>query len=104
MSAHRQFSHDELRDPWIRFYELAPPSGGPLPFPSSRNHREVDRAARAIIAGRSPGVEGWIAKRIAELAAMRVDKETARRDIEALREAIECRIVRLRMTEDSDEE
>lgn len=99
MGAKRRFTLDQLSDPWVRFYELAPPSGGPIPFPAARNEREVERAARAIISGRSPGVEGWLTKRITELAQLRVDKDDAKRDVEELRAAIEARVVRIRLME-----
>ena len=60
LSTARKFSLEELRDPWVLLYEIGNPFGGPIPFPSALNKREVDRAARAIVAGRSPGVKGWI--------------------------------------------
>ena len=103
MSTQRKFTREELADLWIRSYEIGAPSGGPIPFPSARHHREVERAARAIIAGRSPGVEGWVNKRILELAHLRVEREAARRDIEELRQAIEAKIVRITITEGDDE-
>ncbi|GAA0607959.1 hypothetical protein [Paenochrobactrum glaciei] len=104
MPAARKFTLEELHDPWIMYYELGvPPSGGPLPFPSARNHREVDRAARAIIAGRSPGVQGWLNKRVTQLAAWRVDREEARRDVDDLKAAIEARIIRIKLMEGRDE-
>lgn len=97
MSASRQFTRTELLDPWVRFYEISPPTGGPIPFPSSRNFAEVDRAARAIVAGRSPGVHGWLNKRIAELARLGVEKSVARQDVADLRAAIEARVTALRL-------
>jgi hypothetical protein len=92
MSANRNYTRAELLDPWVRYYEIRPPAGGPIPFPSSRNFGEVDRAARAIVSGRSPGVKGWLNKRITELARLGVEKEIAQGDIAALREAIEKRV------------
>ncbi|CUX08667.1 MULTISPECIES: hypothetical protein [Agrobacterium] len=102
MGASRKFTFDELRDPWVLHYELGSPTGGPIPFPAARFHREVDRAARAIIAGRSPGVQGWLNRRIGDLARWGVEKEAARQDIENLKEAIEARIVRIQLTEGAD--
>lgn len=103
MSAARKFSLDELRDPWVLLYEIGAPSGGPIPFPAALNRREVDRAARAIVAGRSPGVRGWLNKRIAELASLGVERGAARRDIDDLKTAIESQIVRIRLMEGGDE-
>jgi len=97
MSAVQNFTLDELRDPWIAHYEISAPSGGPIPFPASRNIREVERAARAIVSGRSPGIAGWLRKRITELAVMGVEKETAQREIADLKSAIEARIVRIKL-------
>ncbi|TBG03777.1 DUF6074 family protein [Rhizobium leguminosarum] len=96
MSASRQFTRHELLDPWVRFYEIRPPSGGPVPFPSSRNIAEVDRAARAIASGRSPGVQGWLNKRVVELARLGVERSVARRDVADLKAAIEARVAVLR--------
>lgn len=104
MSIARKFSLEELRDPWVLLYEIGAPSGGPTPFPSALNCREVDRAARAIIAGRSPGVQGWLNKRITELATLGVERSAARRDVDDLKAAIESRIIRIRLMEGGDEE
>ncbi|WEX77984.1 hypothetical protein PYH37_002828 [Sinorhizobium numidicum] len=104
MSAARNFTFEELRDPWVLHYELGAPGGGPVPFPSARNSREIERAARAIIAGRSPGVQGWLNKRVTELAALGVERETARQDVADLKAAIEARIVRIKLMEGGDED
>lgn len=104
LSTARKFSLEELRDPWVLLYEIGHPSGGPIPFPAALNHREVDRAARAIIAGRSPGVRGWLNKRITELATLGVERGAARRDVDDLKAAIESRIIRIRLMEGGDEE
>ncbi|MBA8819461.1 hypothetical protein BRY73_08420 [Ochrobactrum sp. P6BS-III] len=101
MNAVRNFNPDELRDPWIKYYEISPPSGGPIPFPATRNTREIERAARAIISGRSPGVTGWLRKRVTELALLGVDKEAASREIVDLKNAIEACVVRIRLTDDA---
>lgn len=99
MSAVHKFTLDELRDPWVAHYEICAPSGGPIPFPASRNIREVERAARAIISGRSPGVTGWLRKRVTELGLLGVEKEAAQREIADLKSAIEARIVRIMLTD-----
>lgn len=96
MSASRKFTRDQLLDPWVRLYEIRPPGGGPIPFPSYRNVPEVDRAARAIVARRSPGVQGWLNKRIVELARLGVEKSVAHRDVVDLKRAIEARVETLR--------
>jgi len=103
MRTARKFTFEELRDPWVLHYEFDDPTGGPIPFPAARNNHEVDRAARAIIAGRSPGVQGWLNKRVTELAALGVEREAARKDVADLRAAIEARIVRIKLLEGGDE-
>ncbi|QPA29255.1 hypothetical protein IR196_13690 [Brucella anthropi] len=99
MSAVHKFTLDDLRDPWVAYYEVCAPSGGPIPFPASRNIREVERAARAIISGRSPGVSGWLRKRVTELAILGVEKEAAQKEIADLKIAIEARIARIMLTD-----
>lgn len=59
-----------------------------VPFPSALNGREVRRAAAAIIAGRSPGIAGWLDKQARWLVNARVPKALAEQDIQQLEAAI----------------
>lgn len=59
-----------------------------VPFPSALNKREVRRAAAAIVAGRSRGVDGWLDKQARWLIAARVPRDLAEQDIQKLDEAI----------------
>lgn len=59
-----------------------------VPFPSALNRREVRRAAAAIIAGRSPGIDGWLDKQARWLVNARVPKALAEHDIQELEAAI----------------
>lgn len=59
-----------------------------IPFPSSRNLREVSRAARAIVSGRSPGVYGWIDKQARQHAITGITRDLAEKDLRDLEYAI----------------
>lgn len=78
-------------DPFELFSAIAPVPNV-IAFPSALNRREVERAARAILSGRSPGIDGWIAKRARQLAVAGVCEGAARRDVDAFAAAVARRI------------